>query len=79
MFILDSRVINLQGRKWLSKSGWASSNMAAMVARRRCQKVGWQLPTCPSSSYAPDPQPATYVSNLEIKFVHNPFLQLQNE
>ena len=43
-----------QGRKWLSKSGEASSTMAAMEACRRCrrrllfcQKVGGQLPPLP--------------------------------
>jgi hypothetical protein len=49
-----------QGRKWLSKTGGASSNAVAMVARRRCrrrllfcQKVGGNCPPCPLSSYAP--------------------------
>ena len=46
-----------QGRKWLSKSGGASSNIAAMTARRRCrrhllfcQKVGRQFAPPPPIS-----------------------------
>ena len=39
-----------QGRNWLSKSGGASSNMAAMAARRRCR---WLLLFWPPYSYAP--------------------------
>ena len=39
-----------QGRKWLPKTGGASSNTSSNVAGRRllfCQKVGGQLPPPP--------------------------------
>ena len=49
-----------QGRKWLTKSGGASSNMAAMAARHRCrrhllfcQKVGGQLLPLPPLQLRP--------------------------
>ena len=50
----------LQGRKWLPKTGWASSNVACRcrraAARRRllfCQKLGGQLPTLPTRQLHP--------------------------
>ena len=56
----NSNFITHQGRKWLPKTGWASSNVAHLchraAARRRllfCQKLGGQLPTLPTHHLRP--------------------------
>ena len=56
----NSNFITHQGRNWLPKTGWASSNVAHLchraAARRRllfCQKLGGQLPTLPTRHLCP--------------------------
>ena len=49
----------MQGRKWLSKSGGASSNMAAMAAPSILPKGGGGRGGAIPSSYAPVLQNAT--------------------
>ena len=53
-------LIYIQGRKWLPKTGWASSNVAHLCRRaaawRRLlfrQKLGGQLPTLPTRHLRP--------------------------
>ena len=58
-----------QGRKWLTKTGWASSNLARhcrpAAARRRllfCPKLGGQLPTLPTRHL----RPCTSIHTLKV-------------
>ena len=51
-----SAIYNMfQGRKWLPKPGWASSNVAHRCPRRLlfCQKLGGQLPNLPTRHIRP--------------------------
>ena len=65
ILFLNIRLINMllliaQRRKWLTKTGWASSNVvhrcghaAAWPRLLFCQKLGGQLPTLPTRHLRP--------------------------